>query len=301
MFLYKNLLDEMQLFCNHGVETGIVGESELGQQIPYVFVGQKNGNYMIVQGAMHAREHLTALLVVCLAKYLIANPQLRLDGGVYFVPMTNPDGVRLCQEGAGWIDDPVRKQNVISLNGGKRDFSLWKANVDGIDLNVNFDAKWGEGKQNVFKPAPQNYVGAAPCSARETRAIVEFTERIKPCVTLSYHLKGEEIYWQFYQNARCANRDKRYAEAIAKYTGYKLVNPKGSAGGYKDWCISSLQIPAYTIEVGSDSFPHPFPYGQLSAVLRQNEDLPRKLLNTVARDKSRLEQVQNYDEFYSLT
>lgn len=291
----------MQLFCNHGVETGIVGESELGQQIPYVFVGQKNGNYMIVQGAIHAREHLTALLVVCMAKYLVANPNLKLDGGVYFVPMTNPDGVRLCQEGADFIADPVRQQNVIALNGGKRDFSLWKANIDGVDLNVNFDAQWGEGKQNVYAPAPQNYVGSAPCSARETRALVEFTERINPCVTLSYHLKGEEIYWQFNQNARRSNRDKRYAEAIAKYTGYKVVTPKGSVGGYKDWCIQSLHIPAYTIEVGSDSFPHPFPYSQLTTILKQNEDIPRRLLNTVVRDKTRLEQVENYDEFYNQT
>ena len=159
MFLYRDLLDEIQLFCDHGVETGTVGESELGQRIPYVFVGQKNGNCMIVQGAMHAREHLTALVTVCLAKYLVANPQLTLNGGIYFVPMVNPDGVRLCQEGAGFISDTARRQTVIALNGGSSDFSLWKANIDGVDINVNFDAKWGQGTHNQFAPAPQNYVG----------------------------------------------------------------------------------------------------------------------------------------------
>ena len=91
MFGYLDLLHEVELFCKNGIETGIVGESELHQQIPYIFVGKKNGNRMIVQGAMHAREHLTALLVVGLAKHLVKNPQLRLDGGIYFVPMTNPD------------------------------------------------------------------------------------------------------------------------------------------------------------------------------------------------------------------
>lgn len=284
MFLYKNLLDEIQLFCNHGFETGIVGESELGQAIPYVFVGQKNGNYMIVQGAMHAREHLTALVVVCLAKQLIKNSQSFLDGGIYFVPMTNPDGVRLCQEGVGWIKNDKVKSSLLALNGGSRDFSFWKANAMGVDLNVNFDAKWGEGVQNVFRPGPQNYIGSEPCSARETRELVDFTRRINPIVTLSYHLKGEEIYWQFNQPASVLERDRRYAQSIANYTGYKLVSGEGSVGGYKDFCVQQLGIPSFTIEVGSDEYPHPFPYDRLTTIVSQNRDLPRRLLNTVARD-----------------
>ena len=290
MFRYSDLLDEMQKFCHYGVETGIVGESEMKQQIPYVFVGKKNGNYMIVQGAMHAREHLTALVVVCLAKHLVKNSHLPLDGGIYFVPMTNPDGVRLCQEGVGFVRDKQRKSNLLTINGGT-DFSLWKANADGVDVNVNFDARWGEGTQNGFFKSAQNYVGKAPFSAAESRALAEFTERIKPIVTLSYHLKGEEVYWEFGQTSHRRFRDKRYAEMIARYTGYKVVELKGSVGGYKDWCVEKLKIPAYTIEVGNDSFEHPFPYEQLKVIVEQNLDLPRKLLNTVVRDRRGVESV----------
>lgn len=290
MFGYKDLLKEVDMLCNHGVETGVVGESELKQRIPYIFVGSKNGNYMIVQGAIHAREHLTALLVLCLAKHLVKNPNLKIDGGIYFIPMTNPDGVRLCQEGVGFVTDKVRKSNLLKING-KTDFSLWKANADGVDLNVNFDADWSEGTQNEFTKSSQNYVGKAPFSASETRALAEFTERIKPCVTLSYHLKGEEIYWEFKQTSHRRFRDKRYAEAIAAYTGYKVVELEGSVGGYKDWCIDKLKIPAYTIEVGDDKFSHPFPYDQLSTIVRQNLDLPRRLLNSVVRDIKEQETV----------
>ncbi|MCM1533052.1 MAG: hypothetical protein NC099_00185 [Corallococcus sp.] len=282
MFYYDDLLNETQRFCQYGVETGVVGESELGQRIPYIFTGVKNGNYMIVQGAMHAREHLTALLVVCLAKHLVKNPRLRLDGGIYFIPMTNPDGVRLCQEGVGFIRDKQRKSNLLAINNGA-DFSLWKANADGVDLNVNFDAKWGEGEHNVFYKAPENYVGREPFSARETRALAEFTERIKPCVTLSYHLKGEEIYWEFGQKSHRRFRDKRFAEAISEFTGYRSVENLGSAGGYKDWCIDKFSIPSFTIEVGNDKFPHSFPYGELGNIIKQNADLPRRLLNTVVK------------------
>ena len=298
MFRYSDLLSEMEKFCQYGVETGVVGESELKQHIPYVFVGKKNGNYMIVQGAMHAREHITALLCVCLAKHLVKNSQLSLDGGIYFVPMTNPDGVRLVQEGVGWIKDKERKSNLLKINGGS-DFTLWKANADGVDLNVNFDAQWGQGVQNGYFKSSQNYVGRAPFSAAETRSLAEFTKRINPVVTLSYHCKGEEIYWEFNQTSRRRYRDKRYADAIARYTGYKLVTLNGSVGGYKDWCVDKLHIPAYTIEVGSDSYEHPFPYSQLSTIVQQNLDLPRKLLNTVVRDRRGLQSIGLSDDVFS--
>lgn len=284
MFGYGDLLHEVQLLCRNGVETGVVGESQKGRRIPYIFVGKKNGNRMIVQGAIHAREHLTALLLVDMAKYLVKNSPKML-GGIYFVPMVNPDGVELCQRGAG-IFDKQTKSNLLAINGGA-DFSLWKANADGVDLNVNFDANWGEGEQNAFCRAPQNYVGKSPLCAAESRALVRFTQMLRPLVTLSYHLKGEEIYWQFHQTGHRRCRDRRYAAAIAATTGYK-VSDAFSAGGYKDWCVQTLKIPAFTVEVGSDRFSHPFPYSQYEDVYRRNVDVPRRLLNTVCRDDAEL-------------
>lgn len=189
-----------------------------------------------------------------------------------------------------------RKSNLLAINGNS-DFSLWKANADGVDLNVNFDARWGEGRENGFYKSSQNYIGKYPFSARETRALANFTKRIKPCATISYHLKGEEIYWEFGQTSHRRYRDKRYAEAIAKYTGYKAVTPQGSVGGYKDWCIQELKIPSFTIEVGNDKFPHPFPYDQFSVIFEQNKDLPRRLLNTVVKDDEQLKSVGLDDIF----
>ena len=290
MFSYKDLLHELQLFNTHGVEVGSIGESTLGQRIPYIFVGQKNGNYMIVQSAIHAREHITALLCLCQAKYLVKNSDLLNLGGIYFIPMANPDGVRLCQEGVDFIDDEEQRRFLLELNGG-RDFSLWKSNINGVDINVNFDANWGKGASNVFNPDKENYVGKCPESEAETQALVRFTLAVKPLVTLSYHCKGEVVYWKFNQATHRLCRDKRYADAIARSTGYTLIDGKGSTGGYKDWCIKMLKIPSYTSEVGSDTFEHPFPYSQFDNILKQNEDLPRRLLNSVVKDKQRLEKA----------
>lgn len=292
MFTYGDLLNEMQLFCAHGIETGGIGNSTLGQRIPYVFVGNKNGNYLIVQGGIHAREHITSLLVVYLAKHLVKNPDLKMLGGIYFIPMTNPDGVRLCQEGVGFLKNKERKSNLIAVNNGKTDFSLWKANVNGVDLNVNFDADWGKGEKNEYVKGSENYVGVAPFSEAETHALRRFTETVKPLVTLSYHCKGEQIYWYFNQQPREKYRDKRYAEALKTLTGYTLCDRNGSAGGYKDWCIDKLKIPSFTLEVGNDKFSHPFPYDEFENILSQNEDLPRKLLNSVVYDAQRLKETE---------
>ena len=288
MFGYLDLLAELDGLSKLGVEVASIGKSTLGQDIPYLFVGQKNGNYMIVQASMHAREHITALLCLCQAKHLLTS-NAKMLGGIYFLPMVNPDGVRLCQEGVGFVQNEVIKSNLLAINGGSTDFSLWKANANGVDINVNFDANWGSGEQNVFYKSSQNYVGSKPCSEVETQALVDFTKQVNPLVTLSYHCKGEVVYWYFGQTRHRKWRDQRYAKAIASYTGYSLVDDTdGSAGGYKDWCIKTLRVPSYTIEVGCDSFAHPFPYGQFETILQQNLDLPRKLLNSVIRDREKL-------------
>ena len=50
------------------------------------------------------------------------------------------------------------------------------------------------------------------------------------------------------------------AEYAASLTGYRLIEgTRGSAGGYKDWCVQELKIPSLTIELVSDNFSHPLP------------------------------------------
>lgn len=297
MFKYFDLLKEIDEFERRGVEVGSIGNSTLGFDTPYIFIGDKNKNCIVVTGAIHAREHITALLVVNQAKHLLKNLDLTLLGGIYFIPMVNVDGVRLCQEGVGFLTDKQLKKNLIKINGGT-DFSLWKANIAGVDLNVNFDARWGQGKSNVFYKAPSNYVGKKPNSEVETKNLVRFTRTVNPLSTVSYHCKGEVIFWRFFQ------KDKRtlwqhycLAKSLSQATGYRLIATEaGSCGGYKDWCIDRLGIPAFTVEVGNDKFSHPYPYDQFEDIYNKNIDVPRRLLNTVCREKERASQNGSKDK-----
>ena len=106
----------------------------------------------------------------------------------------------------------------------------------------------------------------------ETKALRDFTREISPDYTVSFHTKGEEIYWRFYQSQEAVRRDRAVAEKIAQTTGYPLADAKGSAGGYKDWCIQTFKIPSFTIEVGKDEFLHPLGMDALADILEKNTE-----------------------------
>ena len=245
-------------------EKRIIGKSVLGRNIYAVKIGTGRPTG-IVQYAIHGREYITARLAETHFQTCIA------AGSCWLVPLANPDGALLSQCGLSSVDDIQLQSWLTQLNGGT-DFSLWKANARGVDLNVNFAAFWGKGKTNLRYPGAENYIGARPFSESETLALKNFTKEINPDYTVSYHTKGEEIYWYFYQSMRTCSRDKRLAQVLSETTGYPLGNARGSAGGYKDWCIQELKIPAFTIEVGKDSYSHPLRKKAFQDIKRKNKD-----------------------------
>ena len=229
-------------------EKRIIGKSYFGRDIYALKIGD-GSPVGICQYAIHGREYITTELAFFHFKRGV------YKGSLWILPLTNPDGALLSQIGIRTVPKKDRA-TLIKINGGDN-FSLWKANGRGVDLNTNFDADWGKGVKNVRTAGAENFIGARPFSEPETLALRNFTFKIKPDYTVSYHTKGEEIYWQFNQSARTCIRDKRIAEALSLSTGYTLAYAKGSVGGYKDWCIEKLQIPAFTIEAGRDECVHP--------------------------------------------
>ena len=65
-------------------------------------------------------------------------------------------------------------------------------------------------------------------------------------------------------------RDKGLALALSRSTGYPLAYARGSAGGYKDWCIQKLSIPSFTIEAGAEKFSHPVGEEGLEDIVAKN-------------------------------
>ena len=254
----------------------VMGFSLLSEPIYCSHVGSYEGKQAIVQCGIHAREYVTSLLGVELARYASNNLK---NGGAYFVYDMNPDGVRLVLDGSSYINCDLQRNFLLLVNGGSEDFSLYKANANAVDLNTNFDARWGGGVMNRRCPAPESFIGYYPMSEREVNVLADFTETIRPDVTISYHTKGEVIYYGFEgQSDSSLQRDEKTAALLAAVTGYTPILTRNSTGGYKDWCIERFDIPAFTIEVGSPSVPHPVEESVLSDLFEQNKEVLSVLL-----------------------
>ncbi len=195
------------------------------------------------------------------------------DGVIYFIPLVNCDGVKLVLDGEGGFK--TKTKSFLSTTNKANNYQLFKSNINGVDLNTNFDANWGSGKYNIVTPNYQNYIGPYPHSEPETKALVDFTQKIKPDMTISYHLKGEVIYYGFLgQDKQTLLRDYNIAKALSNLTGYQPILTKNSSGGYKDYCTTYLNIPAFTIEVGSDKLSHPLPLTSLKDIINKNLEVP---------------------------
>lgn len=266
MYTYENLKDDVAYLGFNGVQVGSIGSSVLGNELYYIKIGDGK-DAIIITGGIHARENVTALLVIRQAFKLLNS---KLPFTVYFIPMLNPDGAVLIERGASGAKE--YSEFVRAVNGSDN-FSLWKANIRAVDLNVNFDAKFGRGKSNIMYPAPQNYVGEYAFSEPETAALRDFTLEVKPIFTVSYHALGQEVYWDFGQTDM---RNRTLAYKVADLLGYKAVDGDlSSTGGYKDWCILN-GIPALTIEIGDSAFSHPLSESDVEEDIMRNLDLPVK-------------------------
>ena len=276
---YQELINQILQLEEEGLEIFNVGKSTLGKNILATHVGNYSGTQIIIQAGIHSREWITSLLLVEQARYL-SNNQLVTDGGIYFVFISNPDGVEIALDGIDVVNCDTTKNYLISANNGSLDFSRYKANINLVDLNTNFDANWGGGSQNVFCPAPENFVGFYPNSEREVQNLINLTLKNKPLLTISYHSKGNVIYYGFEnENETNIERDRKIGESLSEITGYPLIFTENSTGGYKDWCIDTLKIPAYTIEVGSEDLDHPIQIDALPEIYQRNKDIPLAALN----------------------
>lgn len=227
-------------------EKGVIGYSVLGAPIYRITVRKSDEPVIIAQYGMHAREYITTYLCMLQAADFYMTGKC---GTVHFIPAVNPDGI------------------FISLYK----YPLYKANARGVDLNVNFEADWGSGAKNVKTPGSENYIGEYPFSEPETRALRDFTLAATPDATISYHSKGEEIYWEFGQRGEDRKRDYKIAKAVSAVTGYPIKSAGVSAGGYKDWCVQKLKIPALTIEIGEDVLSHPIGEEHAERIYKKNK------------------------------
>lgn len=248
------------------IQADKIGNSVLGKPIHVLKIG--NGSrHLHVNAALHANEWLTSpCLMAFIEEYAEAYSKgLQWNGHLpekwfnnwtlWAVPMANPDGVELVQEGV--LPDHPNYTNLMTWNGGRSSFRHWKANIRGVDLGDQFPAHWEEERERrkVMQPAPRDYSGPEALSEPEAAALVMLAEEAPGEAAVSLHSQGGEIYWNYrgYEPSEC----RELAERLAAASGYRAVELTGSDAGYKDWFIQRFRKPGFTVELGVGKNPLP--------------------------------------------
>jgi g-D-glutamyl-meso-diaminopimelate peptidase len=209
-----------------------IGHSVLGKPIEMLIIG--NGKKKVhINASFHANEWITSgILMNFINEYVQAlvsgtpmsgvNPlKLYNDTTLLAVPMVDPDGVDLVINGPP--EDEDYKQYVVELNKGNMDFSSWKANIRGVDLNNQFPARWEiEQRRKPKEPGPRDYPGESPLSEPESAALSKAASKYDFDRVIALHTQGKEIYWGF-EGEEPMPLSEQIAEEFERVSGYQAI------------------------------------------------------------------------------
>lgn len=268
-------------FCR----TEVIGTTAFGRPLRTLVVGT-GPRKVIFSASHHANEWITTLVLLKYAEELAQaigeNGQIGGEDAktisdtatIYMVPMVDPDGVDLVVGAIQPGELQYEAARRLSDNYPAIPFpDGWKANLLGVDLNLQYPAGWLQAREIKFgqgytRPGPRDYVGRAPLGQLESRALAGYTEFIDPALVLAYHSQGRVIYWQFRDYEIPGAQE--LGEEMARASGYELADTPYESGfaGYKDWFIQRFRRPGYTIEVGIGD--NPLPLEQFDEIYRDN-------------------------------
>ncbi len=269
---YKLMMEYINIFAERydNISVTYLCSSILGRNIPIIKLGDGKESVLYV-GSHHGAEWMSSVILIRFINefcelyrtdkcpYGVGLSELKKS--IYVIPMLNPDGVDISIHGAK--KENILYNRLISMNGGSRDFSKWKANARGVDLNHNYNAGFVEYKAmetsaGIYGGAPTRYSGECAESEPEVGALcnfLRFNDDIK--MVLTFHTQGEEIYYS--SGDMLAPRSYELARYFSRLSGYALGKADGPAayGGLTDWVIRELGRPSFTIECGKGETPLP--------------------------------------------
>ena len=168
------------------VRVATAGKTRDGREIYYADLGSPDAKKQIfISAGIHGREYLTPMVLMKMTEYYLVNYHVEDDRGVAYadlsgdvlirvVPMVNPDGIMISQQGIGALRSEALKETVQQSYASdcakyesyrpygsiEEYLKHWKSNASGVDLNRNFPiAYWEEMRTGIGQPSSQAYKG----------------------------------------------------------------------------------------------------------------------------------------------
>ena len=297
LYSYQKMENDLQLLAGYypqymTLDTAGVTTAD-GRNLYVIYFGNQNASRQIfICAATHAREYMTAQLVMKQLEYYCAHYEDGSYNGTAYrdifentcfviVPMVNPDGVSISQFGEEGLNREDLRQNLRAIyesdkNGGYTDeaydtyLNRWKANGMGVDLNRNYSPGW-ESVTDRTAPSSGLYKGTQPGSEAESQALMNIVDGLSnPLLAISYHSYGSLVYWQYGQAEPLWSKNQQLAAHVEALTTYYQAGYSNEAG-FSNWCVNVKGIPSVTIETGL--VPTPLPLDQFELLWSQNKEM----------------------------
>ena len=225
---------------------------------------------------IHAREIVTGDIAWRFIDHLVANAAgstaaLLNSTEIWVVPIVNPDGVDLVQQGGN--RPYLQRKNLDASGSTSCPRPPTGSGQVGVDLNRNSNNHWG-GASTSRNKCSEVYPGLNPDSEPETRAIEGLFRKLfadqrgpadtdaAPATTrgamISMHsFAGMNLFPWGWTNGHSPNDAalRRIAQHMSSLNGYRFGQPGeilyNASGTSDDWSYGELGIASFTIEVAS--------------------------------------------------
>ncbi len=277
-------IEELKNTYTDNLNVDILGQSYDNRNLYLLTLGNPDApKSVLFTASIHGAEYITSQLVMAQAEYYLSNMTEKYNGKtikeildnvcIYIMPMVNPDSVCISQYGFSIINDDNLRTKLFKL-----DYTdTWSSNARGVDINRNFPTD-GFGKENAdnqgsSKPSFKYYEGEYAGSEIETQVIMEFVKAHPTLMAfISYHSKGEVIYWNKGQTGTAYRNTKKMAEFIADITDYRSVEYLQVKSGIDyEWAILEAGLAGCTIEIGDIESWFPVRQTQWKDIWKRNK------------------------------
>lgn len=297
---YEEMTQELQAYANDYPDLCIlesIGQSLEGRELWALKISDnpqidEDEPAILIDGLIHAEEiygvEISMMLIDNLLTGYGENDQFTnwVDHTeIWIVPDGNPDGHQVVMDG---IDICYRKNKRDNNENGEFDYSIAEcpgvypdvpcfindyghpectlineSDIDGVDLNRNFDWAWYDTPDTNW--ASEYFVGTAPFSEPEAAAMADLAREVRPTFALIYHSSRsgnlvERVVFPWRDDVYGSSPDYRHLEDVARRMA-RLIPADGGIGTYvhahcrgdkgyaQNWFYAELGTFAFEVEV----------------------------------------------------